>query len=97
MTDHDVASLEIQPDIIFVGGTTDWKWATVKTWCTLFPRGAESCDGSGWFRGREGQILELVEFIAATRGLDRDECRAAAKSSRHIRDNQLVMRLETET
>ncbi len=57
------------PDVIFVGGTTLWKWQTVWNWCHEFLRvhvgrvnverrlwqcdkaGAESCDGTGWFRG----------------------------------------------
>lgn len=25
-------------EVIFVGGTTDWKWATVGLWCANFPR-----------------------------------------------------------
>lgn len=29
---------ELEPDVIFVGGTTDWKWSTVPGWCAAFPR-----------------------------------------------------------
>lgn len=68
-----------QPDVVFVGGTTEWKWQTAHVWCQNFPRvhigrvrsrrlsyceqiGAESCDGSGWFResyrGRPARQLE---------------------------------------
>jgi hypothetical protein len=54
--------------VVFVGGTTQWKWSTVAYWCQRFPRvhigrvngirrlwiaqrlGAESCDGTGYFR-----------------------------------------------
>jgi len=25
-------------DVVFVGGTTDWKWATMESWCAAFPR-----------------------------------------------------------
>lgn len=25
-------------DVVFVGGTTDWKWATMAMWCASFPR-----------------------------------------------------------
>lgn len=37
MTPEMVRALEIQPDGIFVGGTTEWKWETVKEWCECFP------------------------------------------------------------
>lgn len=79
MTPEDVSLLRFQPDVIFVGGTTDWKWRTSHVWCQHFPRvhvarvrsrrlpycqqiGAESCDGTGWFRestrGRPARQLE---------------------------------------
>ena len=66
-------------DVIFVGGTTGWKWNTAHVWCGNFTRvhvgrvrmrrlphcrqiGAESCDGTGWFResvrGLPAQQLE---------------------------------------
>lgn len=38
MTVDDVRSLEHQPDVICVGGTTDWKWGTVEKWASSFPR-----------------------------------------------------------
>jgi hypothetical protein len=65
MTPRDVPK---NADVVFVGGTTSWKWRTLPMWCEHFPRvhigrvnnlekvwicqrhGAESCDGSGWFR-----------------------------------------------
>lgn len=68
-----------KPDVIFVGGSTEWKWSTAHKWCQDFPRvhvgrvrarrlpyceqiGAESCDGTGWFResvrGRPARQLE---------------------------------------
>lgn len=67
--------------VVFVGGTTDWKWATVSMWCQHFPRvhvgrvngykglricaeaGAESCDGTGWFRGDKEQLAGLQRFL----------------------------------
>lgn len=79
MTRNDVLRLKFRPDIIFVGGTTSYKWDTAHLWCRDFPRvhvgrvrskrlpycqriGAESCDGSGWFResvrGRPARQLE---------------------------------------
>lgn len=54
--------------VIFIGGTTLWKWRSASQWCRNFARvhigrvnsleklwiaqrvGAESCDGSGYFR-----------------------------------------------
>ncbi|MGV3617956.1 MAG: hypothetical protein ACO1SV_21735 [Fimbriimonas sp.] len=72
----------LNPDVVFVGGDTEWKWATAATWCREFPRvhvgrvnspkrlyqlhelGCESCDGTGWFRGKVPQIQGLEEFLA---------------------------------
>lgn len=65
MTPDDVPK---NADVIFVGGSTSWKWRNLRTWTENFPRvhvgrvnsrrlleqaaqcGAESCDGTGWFR-----------------------------------------------
>lgn len=33
-----VKALHIQPDVIAVGGSTEWKWATVEKWARAFPR-----------------------------------------------------------
>lgn len=70
---------ECCPDVVFVGGTTNWKWKTAHAWRHDFQRvhvgrvrsrrlsycariGAESCDGTGWFResvrGRPARQLE---------------------------------------
>jgi hypothetical protein len=67
--------------VVFVGGSTDWKWQTVRYWCDNFPHvhvgrvngykgleicreaGAESCDGSGWFRGDKEQLAGLQRFL----------------------------------
>ena len=69
------------PDVIFVGGTTEWKRRTLWSWCHEFPRvhvgrintekwlwncarcGAESCDGTGWFRGDQRQVNGLHRFL----------------------------------
>jgi hypothetical protein len=29
---------DLRPDVVCVGGTTDWKWATVAEWAAAFPR-----------------------------------------------------------
>jgi hypothetical protein len=38
MEPWDVRSMDPQPDVICVGGTTDWKWETAPAWCAAFPR-----------------------------------------------------------
>lgn len=35
--DH-VRGLTVQPDVIAVGGSTEWKWETVEAWAKAFPR-----------------------------------------------------------
>ncbi len=78
MTQADVPS---NADVVFVGGTTEWKWATIWNWCQNNERvhvgrvngyeglwschdaGAESCDGTGWFRGDQGQLAGLERYL----------------------------------
>ena len=75
---------DVPPDaeVVFVGGSTKWKWRTVTMWCQAFPRvhvgrvnsyrrlwqcheaGAESCDGTGWFRGDHGSGRPLRALVA---------------------------------
>lgn len=38
MTPDDVRGLYLKPDVICVGGSTDWKWSTVEMWASEFPR-----------------------------------------------------------
>lgn len=38
MTPIDVLTLNPLPDVIAVGGTTEWKWKTVEEWAGSFPR-----------------------------------------------------------
>lgn len=38
MTSEDVRQLAIQPDVIAVGGSTEWKWSTIEMWAKEFPR-----------------------------------------------------------
>ena len=38
MTPAIVRSLDVQPDVVFVGGTTEWKWRYAKDWCREFDR-----------------------------------------------------------
>ncbi len=83
MTPEDVP---IGADIVFVGGSTSWKWRTLKTWAENFSRvhvgrvntygllwqahnaGAESCDGTGWFRGDRKQLEGLVRYLEESNG-----------------------------
>jgi hypothetical protein len=74
-------ALDLQPDVVFVGGSVGWKWDTVADWCHAFDRvhvgrvnsprrlwqlldiGAESCDGTGWWRGDRRQKNGLINFL----------------------------------
>lgn len=78
MTQADVPD---DADVIFVGGTTEWKWRTALDWCRENERvhvgrvnsyrllwsaheaGAESCDGTGWFRGDKNQLAGLERYL----------------------------------
>jgi hypothetical protein len=69
--------------VIFVGGTTEWKWRTMDSWCKNFKRvhvgrvnttarlmlchnsGAESCDGTGWFRGGQKTSVAMLDYLKA--------------------------------
>lgn len=85
MTPSDIPS---RADVLFVGGSTDWKQKTATDWCQAHPRvhvgrvngekdlwryhraGAESCDGTGWFRGDRRQLDGLWYYLADTEGLE---------------------------
>jgi hypothetical protein len=69
------------PEVIFVGGTAEWKRRTLWNWCCEFQRvhvgrinseralwnchrcGAESSDGTGWFRGSQPQLRGLLRYL----------------------------------
>lgn len=90
MTPEDVPG---DADVIFVGGTTEWKWRTVLIWCQHFPRvhvgrvnsyrllwsshdaGAESCDGTGWFRGDQDQLAGLERYLEESSNQGRPQMR----------------------
>jgi len=81
MMPEDVLNLEIQPEVIFVGGSTHWKLKSMKMWCDNFKRvhiarvntesrlwkchnaGAESVDGTGFFRGDQKQTEGLYRYL----------------------------------
>lgn len=86
MTPSDVPSTAA---VVFVGGSTIWKWRTLPMWCASFKRvhvgrvnsyrrlwqchdaGAESCDGTGWFRGDHGSgkpLRGLRAYLAESSG-----------------------------
>lgn len=78
MTQADVPA---DADVIFVGGSTEWKWRTAWDWAHNNARvhvgrvngytwlwhchdaGAESCDGTGWFRGDKEQLAGLEQYL----------------------------------
>jgi hypothetical protein len=90
MTPADAAATGC--DVVFLGGTTDWKRAQLRrlsAWRRVCARvhvgrintgrwlwlcaeqGAESCDGTGWFRGDPRQLAELEEFVTTYGGARR--------------------------
>lgn len=84
MTPDDVPN---NAEIVFIGGTTTWKWRTLPMWTKHFPRvhvgrvttgtrleiaercGAESVDGTGFFRESFGspRSHQLIHFIEGHR------------------------------
>ena len=34
----DITDVPIEAEVVFVGGSTEWKWATAEKWCRSFPR-----------------------------------------------------------
>lgn len=83
MTETDVPQ---EASVVFVGGTTRWKWTTARYWCSNFPRvhiarvntrrqllfaamfGAQSTDGTGWFRGDDNRLSGLERFLRSPKG-----------------------------
>lgn len=79
MTPADVPT---DADVVFVGGSTSWKWRNLPMWTKAFKRihvgrvnslrlllmaeksGAESCDGTGWFR--DPTRTKELEFYLST-------------------------------
>lgn len=79
---------DVPPDaeVIFVGGSTTWKWATFREWCKHNARvhvgrvngyhdlwrcdeaGAESTDGTGFFRGDKVQLAGLFNYLEQASG-----------------------------
>lgn len=77
----DVSDVPEDADVIFVGGTTSWKWRYARRWKCLgkpvhigrvntynllwqaHECGADSCDGTGWFRGDKVQIAGLIKYL----------------------------------
>ncbi|WP_373544679.1 hypothetical protein [Chamaesiphon sp.] len=71
-------------DLVFVGGTTEWKHQTIEQWCQNFPThvgvntyrwlwwchkcGAKSIDGTGWFWRNKKEHQHLLDYLAITEG-----------------------------
>lgn len=93
MTQADVPA---DAEVIFVGGSTDWKWLTAWDWCRNNERvhigrvngyrllwhchdaGAESCDGTGWFRGDQEQLAGLERYLEESTNGGRAQARLLA-------------------
>jgi hypothetical protein len=74
------ADVPKEASIVFVGGSTSWKWRNLPMWTESFSRvhvgrvnslrlllmaeksGAESCDGTGWFRAPD-RLAELTSYL----------------------------------
>jgi hypothetical protein len=83
---HTVRDIPEDADVVFLGGSTEWKRANIATFCSAFKRvhigrintykwlrvcadsGAESCDGTGWFRGDKEQLAGLERFLQEQHG-----------------------------
>jgi len=85
----DADDVPSNADVVFVGGTTAWKWRTAEMWCSTFPRvhigrvntleklwfceriGAESVDGTGWFRdpSDETKIPKLIRWMEGDKSM----------------------------
>ena len=81
MTPESLVANDVEADVLFIGGTTDWKMGSIRMWTASHPRvhvgringlrglmachtaGAESTDGTGFFRGRRAQLKELVDYL----------------------------------
>lgn len=66
-------------EVAFIGGTTAWKWRNLKMWRGLrfhvgrvnterhlwqaHEAGAESCDGTGWFRDAHQELPGLINYL----------------------------------
>lgn len=78
---HEPKDVPREAEVIFVGGSTEWKREHIGVFCKYFKRvhvgrintykwlthcaehGAESCDGTGWFRGDKKQLAGLEQFL----------------------------------
>lgn len=78
---HVPADVPADADLVFIGGSTDWKRQAIVPFCQVLPRvhvgrintwkwlrycadaGAESCDGTGWFRGDRAQLAGLEHYL----------------------------------
>lgn len=106
------SDVPVAADVLFIGGTTEWKWRTMAAWCKTGYRvhvgrvnefdklmlclesGAESSDGTGFFRGSDRQLNGLVRFLeyvkSAGVGQDSDylaKGKAASRSLFKYRDS----------
>jgi len=70
---------DLRGDIAFIGGSTDWKWRNLSMWKGLrfhvgrvnterhlwqaHDMGAESCDGTGWFRNPTTELPMLLRYL----------------------------------
>lgn len=82
---HTLKDVPENTDVVFIGGSTNWKRQNIKVFCSNFPRvhvarintlrwlwvchnaGAESVDGTGWFRHSD-RTQELIDYLDVCNG-----------------------------
>jgi hypothetical protein len=75
MTCEDVRRLTPVPEVVAVGGSTEWKWSTVETWCVNFRRvHVLRCNSPERLRHLEELGVESVDGTGWNRG-DRSQTR----------------------
>jgi hypothetical protein len=86
---HEPRHVPENADVVFIGGSTDWKRLNIHRFCLHHPRvhvgrinthkwlslcahaGAESVDGTGFFRGDRVQLEGLISFLEEQHGINR--------------------------
>jgi hypothetical protein len=69
MTPNMVRQLSPEPDVICVGGTTEWKWATVEQWAAEFERvHVLRCNSPGKLEYLESLGIESCDGTGWNRG-----------------------------
>lgn len=86
----DVQRLSPTPAVIFVGGSTEWKWGTVETWCENFPRvHVGRCNAPERFDWLQERKVESTDGTGMNRG-DRKQTRGVEEWCRRHADPKYI-------